>query len=138
PLLRQARRRVGVREVRGAQRTRAARALRGLHRAVRGEAEHRGGDGRLDRAHAAAAGGDSLVAETRSLVDDFVAAIRALETVNAAENQDDEDAAAWAIYMRDKVVPATDAVRNVADRLEKVVADDLWPLPKYSEVLFIK
>ena len=87
---------------------------------------------------AAEAGVDSLVAETRSLVDDFVAAIRALETVNAAENQDDEDAAAWAIYMRDKVVPATDAVRNVADRLEKVVADDLWPLPKYSEVLFIK
>ena len=25
-----------------------------------------------------------------------------------------------------------------ADRLEKVVADDLWPLPKYSEILFIK
>ncbi len=30
------------------------------------------------------------------------------------------------------------AVREVADRLEKVVPDDLWPLPKYSEVLFIK
>ncbi len=27
---------------------------------------------------------------------------------------------------------------NAADRLEKVVADDLWPLPKYSEILFIK
>jgi glutamine synthetase len=26
----------------------------------------------------------------------------------------------------------------LADRLEKVVADDLWPLPKYSEILFIK
>jgi glutamine synthetase len=26
----------------------------------------------------------------------------------------------------------------VADRLERVVADDLWPLPKYSEMLFIK
>ena len=29
-------------------------------------------------------------------------------------------------------------VREVADKLEKVVADDLWPLPKYSEMLFIK
>jgi glutamine synthetase len=29
-------------------------------------------------------------------------------------------------------------VRVVADKLEKVVADDLWPLPKYSEILFIK
>jgi glutamine synthetase len=30
------------------------------------------------------------------------------------------------------------AVREVGDNLEKVVADDLWPLPKYSEILFIK
>jgi glutamine synthetase len=30
------------------------------------------------------------------------------------------------------------AVREVADKLEKLVADDLWPLPKYAEVLFIK
>jgi glutamine synthetase len=86
----------------------------------------------------AEAGVDSLVAETRGLVDEFVTAIRALETVNAAENQEDEPPAVWATYMRDKVIPAMDAVRDVADRLEKIVADDLWPLPKYSEVLFIK
>ena len=29
-------------------------------------------------------------------------------------------------------------VREVADTLERIVADDLWPLPKYSEMLFIK
>ena len=40
--------------------------------------------------------------------------------------------------MRDKVIPAMDGVREVADQLEKIVADDLWPLPKYSEMLFIK
>ncbi len=40
--------------------------------------------------------------------------------------------------MRDTVVPAMEAVRVSADKLEKVVADDLWPLPKYSEILFIK
>jgi glutamine synthetase len=40
--------------------------------------------------------------------------------------------------MRDAVVPAMDDVRDVADRLERIVADDLWPLPKYSEMLFIK
>ncbi len=40
--------------------------------------------------------------------------------------------------MRDTVIPAMDAVREAADKLEKVVADDLWPLPKYSEILFIK
>jgi glutamine synthetase len=26
----------------------------------------------------------------------------------------------------------------VADKLERIVPDDLWPLPKYSEILFIK
>jgi glutamine synthetase len=29
-------------------------------------------------------------------------------------------------------------VRNYADRLEGLVADDLWPLPTYQEMLFIK
>jgi len=40
--------------------------------------------------------------------------------------------------MRDRVIPAMDGVRAVADRLEGIVADDLWPLPKYQEMLFIK
>ncbi len=31
-----------------------------------------------------------------------------------------------------------EAVRAASDALERVVADDLWPLPKYSEILFIK
>ena len=40
--------------------------------------------------------------------------------------------------MHDTVVPAMEDTREVADRLEGIVADDLWPLPKYSEMLFIK
>ena len=40
--------------------------------------------------------------------------------------------------MRDTVIPAMSDVRGVADRLERIVADDLWPLPKYQEILFIK
>src|ERR671937_2208653 len=41
-------------------------------------------------------------------------------------------------YMRDTVIPAMDATREVADKLERIVADDLWPLPKYQEMLFSK
>jgi glutamine synthetase len=37
-----------------------------------------------------------------------------------------------------KVLPAMLAVRKVADELENIVADDLWPLPTYQEMLFIK
>jgi glutamine synthetase len=41
-------------------------------------------------------------------------------------------------HARDKQIAAMGAVREAADKLEKVVADDLWPLPKYEEMLFIK
>jgi glutamine synthetase len=34
--------------------------------------------------------------------------------------------------------PMMDQVREYADTLEGDVADDLWPLPKYREMLFIK
>jgi glutamine synthetase len=37
-----------------------------------------------------------------------------------------------------KVLPAMMAVRGYADELEAMVADDLWPLPTYQEMLFIK
>jgi len=41
-------------------------------------------------------------------------------------------------YSRDKVIPAMNAVRVAADKLEVVVADDLWPMPTYREMLFIR
>ncbi|MCB8927919.1 MAG: glutamine synthetase III [Ardenticatenaceae bacterium] len=37
-----------------------------------------------------------------------------------------------------KIVPAMSVVRGYADTLENIVADDLWPLPTYQEMLFIK
>ena len=43
-----------------------------------------------------------------------------------------------AVYVRDTQLTAMAKVREIGDQLEKVVADDLWPLPKYSEMLFIK
>ncbi len=36
----------------------------------------------------------------------------------------------------DVVIPAQNALREIADALETLVADDLWPLPKYRELLF--
>jgi glutamine synthetase len=78
-----------------------------------------------------------LVAEAEELTSQFTASIRALENANLAENQP-HGGLEHANYMRDKVIPAMADVREAADRLEKIVADDLWPLPKYSEILFIK
>jgi glutamine synthetase len=43
-----------------------------------------------------------------------------------------------ALHARSKIFPAMLAVRENADALESIVADDLWPLPTYQEMLFIK
>ncbi len=45
---------------------------------------------------------------------------------------------AEAKYLCDKVLPAMNNVRGFADALEAVVADDLWSLPSYQEMLFIR
>jgi glutamine synthetase len=79
-----------------------------------------------------------LASETEALINDLLDALRGLESVNLAENQPEGDLLERARYKLDTVVPAMEATRAAADRLEKVVADDLWPLPKYSEILFIK
>jgi glutamine synthetase len=48
------------------------------------------------------------------------------------------DVATEVRHFRENVIPALDAVRDVADRLEGILPDDLWPLPTYREMLFIK
>ena len=83
-----------------------------------------------------AAGVENLIEETSELVSRFADAIFALEMVNAPHP--DVDGLEHARYMRDEVLPAMGGVREAADHLERIVADDLWPLPRYSEMLFIK
>jgi glutamine synthetase len=83
-------------------------------------------------------GVSSLATESEELLNEFVESIRALEEANLDESHPEGDVLEEAKYMHDTVLPAMGEVRTVADRLEKIVADDLWPLPKYSEILFIK
>ena len=42
-----------------------------------------------------------------------------------------------AAHLCHEVIPEMAAVRKVADVLEGMVADDLWPLATYQEMLFI-
>ena len=41
-------------------------------------------------------------------------------------------------YFRDKVIPAMAALREAGDALECIVPHDLWPLPTYREMLFVR
>jgi glutamine synthetase len=83
----------------------------------------------------AESGVSAIEGETRELLDELISALGTLEEANAPNGLEGMD---LAIYARDKQVAAMAEVREAADKLEKVVADDLWPLPKYEEMLFIK
>ena len=82
-----------------------------------------------------ASGREGLIDEFAPLIADFHKTIVALEKANEDPGLEGIELAE---YFRDTVLTAMADVREVADRLERLVADDLWPLPKYSEVLFIK
>ncbi len=41
-------------------------------------------------------------------------------------------------HMHAHVIPAMEAVRYAADKLERCVPSNLWPLPTYREMLFVK
>ncbi|MCG8532634.1 MAG: glutamine synthetase III [Desulfovibrionales bacterium] len=41
-------------------------------------------------------------------------------------------------FLCSSVLPVMSELREYADKLEEIVADDLWPLPTYQEMLFIK
>lgn len=89
---------------------------------------------------AESAGVSAVVSDTRAAVETLVEALDALDTANSSDQHapHEDDVLDHAKYMRDSVVPAMEAVREAADVLERKVADDLWPLPRYSEMLFIK
>ncbi len=70
------------------------------------------------------------------LVSKFEVEIKKLE--KAMDHHSTGDLLSHAKHFCDEVLPAMKAVREVADTLETVVADDLWPLPTYAEMLFIK
>jgi glutamine synthetase len=69
------------------------------------------------------------------LTDKLTTAIDALEHAQHAAHEAGTVENEAQAFARD-VIPAQAILREVADELEAVVADDLWPLPKYRELLF--
>ena len=69
----------------------------------------------------------------------LIAELRAgIATLRSEIDHDDvESTEKHAEHAQKGLLPAMDAVRAAADALETLVADDLWPLPTYQEMLFI-
>ena len=83
-------------------------------------------------------GVEDLQVENREMLQALVAAIGKLEDANQYPDGIEDDVLKLAEYARDEQLAAMAEVREAADKLEQYVADDLWPMPKYSEMLFIK
>ncbi|MFQ5429216.1 MAG: glutamine synthetase III [Phycisphaerae bacterium] len=60
------------------------------------------------------------------------------DALAAADTTDEEDPFNEAAYLRETVLPLMDRLRSLGDELETRVSADLWPLPSYREMLFIK
>jgi glutamine synthetase len=80
--------------------------------------------------------GKKLLASYTKLVDKLAANTAALE--QALGHAAGASAEKHAKYMRDKVVPAMTKLREVADQIEAATPHEIWPLPTYREMLFVK
>jgi glutamine synthetase len=77
-----------------------------------------------------------MAKELAALVDELQEVLGELVAQNAELGGD--EVASKAVHMRENIIPAMNRVRGVVDRLEKVIPDDLRPIPGYREMLFVK
>ena len=59
--------------------------------------------------------------------------VEARKVANKIESQREK-----AIAYHDNIVPQMEKIRYQIDKLELIVSDEMWTLPKYRELLFIR
>jgi len=82
---------------------------------------------------------EGMLRELCEKVNQLRESLEVLESLRHRGKEDDHesDNSAHAKFYESKVLPAMNDVRSVADELEMIVDDSLWPLPKYREMLYI-
>ena len=76
------------------------------------------------------------IEELNGLINELADGLDVLVAQNAELGGDDVHSKAH--HMRDNIIPAMTRVRDVCDRMERVLPEDTWPLPRYREMLFVK
>jgi glutamine synthetase len=79
--------------------------------------------------------GKKLLSQYAKLVDKLKSQTDALAT---ALDHGTGTAEKHAKYMRDKVVPLMTRLRETGDEIEVLTPHEIWPLPTYREMLFVK
>jgi glutamine synthetase len=84
----------------------------------------------------------ALGGRVRSIADALARVTEAADEIEAVleaiGGNGGHDESALARRLADGLRPAADRARVAADRLEHLVDDTLWPLPKYREMLFVR
>jgi glutamine synthetase len=80
--------------------------------------------------------GKKLLGKYTKLVDQFKVQTDGLEA--ALDHKSNGSSEKHAKYMRDKVVPAMAKLRVIGDDIEVLTPHEIWPLPTYREMLFVK
>ena len=87
---------------------------------------------------------DELTARNKKIIEEIAQRTQIIETgveelINARKVANKiENCREKAIAYHDTVAPKLDSIRHHIDKLELIVSDELWTLPKYRELLFIK
>jgi glutamine synthetase len=80
---------------------------------------------------------EALLVDVAATLGRLRAALVHLRAVHERLEEKNGDAPAQALHCRDQVLPAMVDLRTQADKLELLVDDALWSLPKYHELLFV-
>ena len=78
----------------------------------------------------------TLAEEVNTGLSQLIVAVAKLGRVN--EDLGGDTIPEKAQHLAQVVLPEMNKVRELADKLEKIVPDDFWPLPSYREMLFVK
>jgi glutamine synthetase len=62
----------------------------------------------------------------------------AIEKLDEASDHGGEDPQEHSVHIKKHVKPLMAELRGIVDDFETVVADELWPLPSYRDMLFVK
>lgn len=76
--------------------------------------------------------------EVTTAINNLTVSNKKLKAVIEDVHSKHDEPRASAQYYRDHVKPAIAEVRQWADTLEELVEDELWPVPKYADLLFVK
>ena len=76
---------------------------------------------------------EEIVEHNKAIRRDVTAMVEARKVANSIESERDK-----AIAYHDTVAPFLEKIRYHIDKLELIIDNEMWPLPKYRELLFIR